>query len=249
MARIRTIKPGMSRDRKLAKLSEPAFILATHILPHCDDEGYFLADEALIKADVFPLREPSRSITVLLQELSKSHYIELFQGSDGEEYGLVKNFTKHQVINKPKPSDIKRFHVIPEEYGTDTGGLPLGKEGKGREGKENGTAVPDPEKAENKKPDPEDLKLSKFMFDSILTVAEKTKPPNFDKWADQIRLMRERDNLSLREIRDVFVWANRDDFWQENILSPAKLREKFPRLHAASKKSKPPQNDIQGVMV
>lgn len=244
MARIRTIKPGMSRDRKLARLSEPAFILATHLLPHCDDEGYFLADESLIKADVFPLREPSRSITVLLQELSKSGYIELFEGVDGEKYGLVRNFTKHQVINKPKPSEIKHLRKITDESGSSTVALPLGKERKGKESDGNGTDVP-----VDLKTDPEDLKLAEKMFESIKLVIPKTKPPNLDSWADQIRLMRTQDKLSLADIHDVFAWANRDAFWQTNILSPMKLRKQFPRLHVASKKSNPPRDDFQGVVI
>jgi hypothetical protein len=97
--------------------------------------------------------------------------------------------------------------------------------------------------------DPEDLKLAGIMFESIKLVVPKTKPPNLESWADQIRLMREQDNLSLTDIRNVFAWANQDSFWQSNILSPTKLRKQFPRLHAASKKTRPPQDDFQGVMV
>lgn len=42
--------------------------------------------------------------------------------------------------------------------------------------------------------------------------------------------MRERDGRTRREIADLFAWANADGFWQANILSPGKLREKWDQL-------------------
>lgn len=107
MARIRTIKPEFYQDEDLASLSEPAFILAAGLLNHADDEGYFKAHPGLIKAAVFPLREPSVSIHGMLVELSNIGYIRLFEGSDGKNYGQINGFTKHQKINRPTASKIK----------------------------------------------------------------------------------------------------------------------------------------------
>lgn len=76
------------------------------------------------------------------------------------------------------------------------------------------------------------LEFSKGMFSMILKVAEKTKEPNFDKWADQIRLMNDVDKLELSEMAEVFRWCNKDSFWKTNILSPTKLREKYSVLEA-----------------
>lgn len=56
------------------------------------------------------------------------------------------------------------------------------------------------------------------------------KRPNLDGWANDVRLMRERDDRDDAEIREVFTWANADEFWSANILSPAKLRKQFDRL-------------------
>jgi predicted transcriptional regulator len=78
----------------------------------------------------------------------------------------------------------------------------------------------------------DDIKLAKFMFSRIKSVLTKAKEPNFEKWANDIRLMRERDGHSHKEIQNVFLWANKDSFWQTNIASPAKLRDKFDTLHA-----------------
>ena len=58
-------------------------------------------------------------------------------------------------------------------------------------------------------------------------------------WADSCRKILELDNRDREEIRDVIDWATADSFWQQNILSPDKLRSKFTELSlkmSASKK-------------
>ena len=91
-------------------------------------------------------------------------------------------------------------------------------------------------KSENKFSD-EDIALAQRMFESIKLVVPKSKKPSFEKWADTIRLMREKDNLTLGEIEEVFEWANNDSFWQTNVLSPTKLRKNFARLDVHSKQT------------
>lgn len=135
MARIRTIKPEFWTDEDMSEVSEAACLLAIGLLNYADDEGYFNANPKLIKAAIFPIREQSGSIPVLLRELSSVGYISLFSGHDGKIYGLVNNFAKHQVINKAKKSIIRDLCVLPYEYGTDTEQLPSGRERKGKEWK------------------------------------------------------------------------------------------------------------------
>lgn len=126
MARIRTIKPEFWTDEDMAEISEPACLLAIGLLNYADDEGYFNANPKLIKAAVFPIREPSVPIPVLIRELSNCGYLSMFSTPDGKHFGVIKNFLKHQVVNKPKESKIKYLPLIPYEYGTDTGQVPLG---------------------------------------------------------------------------------------------------------------------------
>jgi DNA replication protein DnaT len=80
----------------------------------------------LIKAAVFPIREPSVTIPVMLRELSNQGYLTLFSTSDSKHFGVINNFAKHQVVNKPRASKIKCLELLPESYGSDTGDLPLG---------------------------------------------------------------------------------------------------------------------------
>ncbi|MBH1918599.1 hypothetical protein I5U16_00315 [Serratia surfactantfaciens] len=126
MARIRTIKPEFWTDEDMAEVSEAACLLAIGLLNYADDEGYFNANPKLIKAAVFPIREPSVSIPVMLRELSNHGYLSMFYTSDNRQFGLIKNFAKHQVVNKPRPSKIKEMELLPYDYCSTTGSLPLG---------------------------------------------------------------------------------------------------------------------------
>ena len=80
------------------------------------------------------------------------------------------------------------------------------------------------------KQDSPDLELAHWMFRLIQQLQPNRKAPNFDSWADTIRLMRKRDNRSLEDIRDLFGRVNRDEFWRVNVLSPEKLRTKWDDL-------------------
>lgn len=78
--------------------------------------------------------------------------------------------------------------------------------------------------------DETDLDLAKWMWKLIHDLQRTRKEPNLDKWANAFRLMRERDGRTEADIRALFAWANQDDFWQTNILSPQKLREHWDTL-------------------
>ncbi|QDS86172.1 hypothetical protein EC9_03310 [Rosistilla ulvae] len=83
------------------------------------------------------------------------------------------------------------------------------------------------------------MEFAKVMFEQIRRVIPREKPPNFEAWANDVRLLRERDGFDPEEIKAVFCWANADDFWRTNIRSPSKLREKYSVLHAKMLAAKP----------
>lgn len=51
-------------------------------------------------------------------------------------------------------------------------------------------------------------------------------------WADEFRKIHEIDKRTKEDIKAVIDWATSNPFWQANILSPKKLREKFDTLQA-----------------
>lgn len=112
MARIRTIKPEFWKHEDLSALPEITHMLAAALLNHADDEGYFNANPALVKAECLPLRESSVSTHDSLQSLAKVGFIELGVGEDGKRYGRVVKFDEHQRVNRPTPSKIKAMQVV-----------------------------------------------------------------------------------------------------------------------------------------
>ncbi|MGY6772391.1 helix-turn-helix domain-containing protein [Gallibacterium sp. ZY190522] len=81
----------------------------------------------------------------------------------------------------------------------------------------------------------DDMRAAHWIFEKIQklkpTLDPNAKPKGgFEKWANEIRLMRERDGRTHFDICDLFQWANQDDFWKTNILSPTKLREQWDQL-------------------
>ncbi|XLP21942.1 Replication protein O [Bacillus toyonensis] len=67
-----------------------------------------------------------------------------------------------------------------------------------------------------------DMNAAKYLFEKIKENNPKQKEPSaFDSWANEVRLMRERDKRDLQEIKDVIDWCQKDSFWKSNILSVA----------------------------
>jgi len=83
----------------------------------------------------------------------------------------------------------------------------------------------------------DDFALAEQIFSKIKQSAPKVKSPDFKKWAGDVRLMREQDDLTLPEIWETFLWANCDSFWSANILSTKKLRAKFAQLDAQRRRN------------
>lgn len=83
----------------------------------------------------------------------------------------------------------------------------------------------------------DDMRAANWIFELIKNLSPNAKTPSFANWANEIRLMRERDNRTHKEICELFRWANQDQFWATNILSPSKLREKWDQLEIKRKSS------------
>ncbi len=76
----------------------------------------------------------------------------------------------------------------------------------------------------------DDLKAARWIHDKIASLGTNPKEPSWPAWANEIRLMREKDKRTHREICELYGWVNRDPFWRMNVLSPAKLRTKWDEL-------------------
>ncbi|AOP43684.1 replication protein O [Edwardsiella piscicida] len=76
----------------------------------------------------------------------------------------------------------------------------------------------------------EDLDCAGWIFQRIQVINPTARQPNWTEWANEVRLMRQLDGRSHRDICELFKVVNRDSFWCQNVLSPRKLREKWDEL-------------------
>lgn len=90
----------------------------------------------------------------------------------------------------------------------------------------------------NKKPSsPEAVRLSGVLADMILqnnpgntSLGEKQRDATVKKWAADIDKLIRIDGKAPEEVERVIRWCQQDSFWKGNILSGAKLREKWDQL-------------------
>jgi len=88
--------------------------------------------------------------------------------------------------------------------------------------------------------------IAEYLYNKILSINSNHKKPNLMSWAKDIDLMIRIDKRTEEQIKYIIDWlytGSKDAlFWQKNILSTKKLREKFDALILKIKGEK--QNDI-----
>lgn len=77
-----------------------------------------------------------------------------------------------------------------------------------------------------------DLDCAAWIFDRVKIINPTQREPNWTAWANDIRLMRQIDGFTHKQICKLFKHANQDKFWRTNVLCPSKLREKWDTLTA-----------------
>lgn len=75
-----------------------------------------------------------------------------------------------------------------------------------------------------------DLRLALRIYNDLKKLNHRFSEPKIDRWADDIRMIRQTKKVDHLFIFAVWQWAHNDDFWKLNILSPGKLRKQFDQL-------------------
>lgn len=102
MARKRIIDPEFWTDQEIGFWSFKARLFYIGLWNFSDDEGLLKAHDALLKAQIFPY-ELTIDIPSLKKEIAdKVQWYEV----NGQQYGYIRNFLRHQRIDKPSPSKL-----------------------------------------------------------------------------------------------------------------------------------------------
>jgi len=80
------------------------------------------------------------------------------------------------------------------------------------------------------RPNSDEFRLSELLLNLILERKPDFKKPHLQSWSKHIDRMIRLDKRTPERIEAVIRWSQKDPFWQNNILSAEKLREKFDQL-------------------
>jgi uncharacterized phage protein (TIGR02220 family) len=104
VARKRIIDPEFWSDEEIGKWSHSARLFYIGLWNFADDEGRFKAHNALLKSQIFPY-DTKIDIEALKKELN--HKIQWYE-VEGLQYGFIRNFLKHQRIDRPTSSKLPK---------------------------------------------------------------------------------------------------------------------------------------------
>lgn len=87
--------------------------------------------------------------------------------------------------------------------------------------------------------DSNEFRLSIFLLNNIRKRKPDYKIPDLQGWSKHSDYILRIDRRDISEVKSVIVWSQSDEFWQDNILSTAKLRKQYDKLVFAMRKDKP----------
>lgn len=108
-------------------------------------------------------------------------------------------------------------------------------------GSGNTTSLPSEESVDAAKPkrrhwgEEIDHELVAEMVTAVSADLESPVKHSPDAWANEFRLMRERDGRTVEQIRYLITWSAKHEFWSGVVLSPKKLRDKWDQLAKQAK--------------
>ena len=253
MARARNIKPSFFNNDLLADIEPLGRLLFIGLWTVCDYKGNLEFREKKIKASLLPY--DSCSVMDIAINLEKSGFIQSYSNA-GVIYINIVNFSKHQNPHKnerlkgsdtPDISDCGSQLYDLKEDCIKSEKVAINPDNNETNPADSFNLIPDssslkpscsefsvqPEAKRGKYKFNEDqMNFASAMYQAILKVAPATKKPNLEAWANTARMINEIDGINLMDAWNVFAWANRDPFWQTNILSADKFRKQYAQLSA-----------------
>lgn len=106
MSRIRTVKPEWLDDERLVCASSDARVLSIALITLADDHGRGRASVVLLGGRVFPNHaNPREDAAKAREELVSARYVLVYE-VDGQEYYQIRNWAKHQRVDRPSASQL-----------------------------------------------------------------------------------------------------------------------------------------------
>ena len=149
MARNRMVKKEFWTDDKVIELSIQERLFFIGMWNFADDEGLIANKPRQMKAQIFPVDEMNHG--VISEMLMRLHGVGLIEFGNNNTLIKIKNWNRHQKINRPTPSVYTFTKVINEDSMSNHGALTTkGKEDKGKEKNKKEYISSQPQKVVNK---------------------------------------------------------------------------------------------------
>lgn len=236
----RIIKESICTSCEIERLTPEAEVAFYRIMVNVDDYGRMEADPTILRAKLFPRKidkVKDQDIKKWLQELSKNHGIEpgliYLYKAKGKQYLQITKWEDHQQIRAkrskhPGPEECPARE--PDPIADDINGYQMKSDTDQEQAEGNG-------QAEKFAPGSLEITLAEELKAHILRNNPKARTPeNLQAWATEFDRMMRIDGRSYQDIKAVMNFSQRDTFWQANILSAKKLREKFDQLFMQSRR-------------
>lgn len=109
MARNRMIRPEFWEDEKIGTLCFAERLMFIAIWNLADDSGFVRWNEHYLLASIFPYDKISiKKIKMFMKNLENKKFIEVFETKSNFFVAKIKNWQKHQKINKPQESRFEK---------------------------------------------------------------------------------------------------------------------------------------------
>jgi len=233
--RIRSILPKFYESEDIGAMDWHTRLVFIGLWSYADDNGVGRDIPSLIAADLFPFdlsrdsRDTLARVSDALQTLSAGGQIIRYTLEKKPLYFIVK-WDEYQRVDKPaktryeRPTstnaEIRETVATPSRDRRET--VAPGEGEKGRRGEVTSSASA----AEAR----EDVTELLDYLDSRIASNGAKRPGRNKINTDAMRLLLDADNRKPAQVRHVIEFATTDSFWKANILSAAKLREKFDQL-------------------
>ena len=178
---------------------------------------------------IFKVPNP-KTISLILKWMVKNNLLEIYGlGNSQETHYNIVNYCIYQSVDDGQSNSLSNSQVTVNgsvsKQSTDTN-----KNVKNVKNDKNVKKSISSLSANKLSDDAIELSLASELFNLILENNPKAKKPNLQTWAKDIDLMMRSDERSVEEIQEMINWCQKDSFWQGNILSAKKLRDKFDQL-------------------
>ena len=109
MGRIRTIKPEFPQSESIGRLSRDGRLLFVQLWTICDDAGRARGNSRILASLLYPYDDDAKDLILAwLDELERHDLVRRYKAGD-DSYLEIRNWLKHQKIDKPSPSKLPPY--------------------------------------------------------------------------------------------------------------------------------------------